>query len=292
MASVRWQLPDGQLLKALREQAGLDPVVLARMGTMTLQQLRGLEDGEGGEFYSPAIKAHMGRALLAKLGHVGPTPSEVEAEAAAQAPAVVAAPEGAINPDPLPPPEPRASQAVRLRPRPVGVFAVLGTGLVAVATWAVIAFSPSPIRPGNSAPMADALQPAEPSRAPVAPEDPAVATAPASVAPPAPATAAAEAVCTVDEARQAVAYTPAEPRKAGNFVHLVADRPARLCVLDAARKATRLELEPGTARSVHGAAPFVVRGDLAHLRIFFQGVRVHGDLGAGTQVVLNEAPLR
>ena len=86
MTSPLWQRSDGQLLKALRQEKGLDASVLARMGTMTVQQLRGLEEGEGGEFYSPEIKAHMGRSLLAKLGYV---PPPVASQAAVdEAPAV------------------------------------------------------------------------------------------------------------------------------------------------------------------------------------------------------------
>ena len=78
MTTPLWQPSDGQLLKSLREQAGLDRAVLARMASMTVQHLKGLEEGEGGEFYSPAIKAQMGRALLARLGHVAPETRDVD----------------------------------------------------------------------------------------------------------------------------------------------------------------------------------------------------------------------
>ncbi len=330
MTSPLWQRSDGELLKALREQAGLDRVVLARMGTMTVHQLRGLEEGEGGEFYSPEIKAHMGRTLLAKLGHVAPAaPSAPEAPSA---PALAAAPgEPAVPPQPEPviaaatgspareplPDAMPAAPAMR-KSAASGRIAAIALGLAALTlgAWALVGPRPPALvvttavdasprvapGPAEAAPAAAQAAPAAAvavpaAMAPVAvPVTAAVVTTAASPAPtPAPASAtppAADTACLAEPGTSAVAYTPTEPRKAGNFVYLVADRPARLCVVDAARKATRLDLEAGGGRSVYGAAPFVVQGDLGHLRIFFQGVRVQGEMGAGTRVVLNEAPVR
>ena len=261
-----WQRSDGELLKALREQAGLDPVVLARMGTMTVHQLRGLEDGQGGEFYSPQIKAHMGRSLLAKLGHVVPA-SEPD------------------NPPPLPQflPDTVYAQPIGNPPRSqaarAGRLPLIAGGLLALALGAfALVKSATPRQPAADAEAAPVSSP------------PAVATGPEVAAADTLATNVPD--CDADAAAPSVAYTPSDPRKAGNFVYLVADRAAHLCVVDAARTATRLDLEPGAARSVHGKAPFLVRGDLSHLRIFFQGVRVAAELGASSQVVLKEAPLQ
>ncbi len=293
MTSPVWQRSDGELLKALREKAGLDPVVLARMGTMTVKQLRGLEEGEGGEFYSPAIKAHMGRVLLAKLGYVAPVPAP---EPVTQV-SVASAPENSLPAAPVLAPAPGLSGpkpglVLRL-PRQAWV-ALACAGLIMIGVGFLFAPRASSHKPPVQEPVAGAL-PADGSVlvAHAAPPLPVVVAAPAPVpaatssTPP-----SADPACAPGQAGQGLAYTPSEPRKAGNFVHLVADKPVRLCVLDASQKATRLELEPGVGRSVPGAAPFVVQGELAHLKIFFQGVRVQGDLAAGTQVVLNEAPLR
>ena len=295
MTSSLWQRSDGQLLKTLREQAGLDPIVLARMGTMTVQQLRGLEEGEGGAFYSPEIKAHMGRSLLAKLGYVAPPVIE---NAVVSEPLPVAAP---VLPVPAPahPPAPAfvASPTATLPPEaparlswPARTVWASG-GVLALAVVVVTLIRPGPLATPAAVSTAQAL-------APPALETPQVAVAPqaeSEVAPAARAQAAAsvsaDPVCAGD-VRSGPTYTPSEPRKAGNFVHLVADKPISLCVVDASHKSTRIALEPGVGRTVPGAAPFVVRGDLAHLKIFFQGVRVQTDAGAGDQVVLKEAPLR
>ncbi|MFY8102592.1 MAG: hypothetical protein ACOVK6_00690 [Ramlibacter sp.] len=330
MTSPAWQRSDGELLKALREQAGLDRVVLARMGTMTVHQLRGLEEGDGGEFYSPEIKAHMGRTLLAKLGHVAPaSPASPASPARDAAPGEdagrsVTAQSGPLTATLTAPvtvslarergeASAKSVLATRKSARS-GRTAVITLGLVAltVGAWALIGPRPrAPVvaaavevpRPVTAVPAetapAAAVTRAEPapaaavaapaSMATVAvPVSAPVATTAASPAPP----PAADTACVADPGASAVAYTPSEPRKAGNFVYLVADKPARLCVVDATRKATRVDLDAGGGRSVYGAAPFVVQGDLGHLRIFFQGVRVQGEMGAGTRVVLNEAPVR
>ncbi|MEY2618070.1 MAG: hypothetical protein RL522_1072 [Pseudomonadota bacterium] len=288
MPSVSWQRSDGELLKALREQAGLDPVVLARMGTMTVHQLRGLEEGEGGEFYSPEIKAHMGRTLLARLGHV-PPPTRAREEA------VIAAPAPAPHPEPQPSvaTEIPASSLRRIWPRRGRLVAIAcALGVLTLGAYALV--RSASMRPSDAAaPVAvsSPAVPAAPSQSAPSQSAPSQSAPVASAAPDL-AAPAAEAACNVDPAAPTLAYRPGEPRKAGNFVYLVADKPARLCVQDAVRKATRIDLETGASRSVYGQAPFVVQGDLSHLRIFFQGVRVQGELAVGTQVVLNEAPLR
>ena len=296
MTSSLWQRSDGQLLKTLREQAGLDPIVLARMGTMTVQQLRGLEEGEGGAFYSPEIKAHMGRSLLAKLGHVA---APVIPEATVPEPLPVAAPVLPV-PAPAPPTAPAlvASPPVTLPPEAPArlrwpAWTVWsGAGVLALAVVFVTLIRSRPVTAPTAVPTAQALVPATlDTPAVAAPTQAASEAVPAARALTA-VSATADPACTPSDARTGPTYTPSEPRKAGNFVYLVADKPISLCVVDASQKSTRIALEPGVGRTVPGAAPFVVRGELAHLKIFFQGVRVQTDAGAGDQVVLNEAPLR
>jgi hypothetical protein len=263
------------------------------MGTMTVQQVRGLEEGEGGSFYSPEIKAHMGRTLLAKLGYVAPPATQ---EAADPEPLPAADP-FAPAPAHLPEPTRLASPPVSLPPGPQArlrgpawmVWA--GGGVLALSALVVILIRPAPVATPAAVPTAQALVPPTLEAPQVA-----VALQAASEAAPvarvqAAAPAPTDPACTGD-ARSGTVYTPSEPRKAGNFVHLVADKPISLCVVDASSKSTRIALEPGVGRTVPGAAPFVVRGELAHLKIFFQGVRVQTSAGAGDQVVLNEAPLR
>jgi hypothetical protein len=161
MTSSLWQRSDGQLLKALREQAGLDPIVLARMGTMTVQQVRGLEEGEGGSFYSPEIKAHMGRTLLAKLGYVAPPATQEAADPEplpaadpfAPAPAHLPEPTRLTSPPVSLPPGPQA----RLRGPAWMVWA--GGGVLALSALVVILIRPAPVATPAAVPTAQALVP-------------------------------------------------------------------------------------------------------------------------------------
>lgn len=271
-------------------------MVLARMGTMTVQQLRGLEEGEGGAFYSPEIKAHMGRSLLAKLGYVA---APVIQEAAVPEPLPAAAPVLPV-PAAVHPPAPAlvASPPITLPPEAAArllwpAWAVWACGgVLALAVGFVSLTRPGPVAAPAASPAAQALvlSTLQTPQVPVHAQTASVPEPAARVQAVAP--APRDPACAPSDARTGPTYTPRAPRKAGNFVYLVADQSISLCVVDAAHKSTRIALEPGVGRTVPGAAPFVVHGDLAHLKIFFQGVRVQTEAGTGDQVVLNEAPLR
>lgn len=95
-----WTDTDAQRLKALREQAGADQAAFAKRHALSTGQVRELEGGKPGSFYSDDIKAHVGRKLLAALGYVAPLEPEPEPEAEpSQAPAPQAAP--AVSPEAL-----------------------------------------------------------------------------------------------------------------------------------------------------------------------------------------------
>lgn len=68
MNLVTWSEKEGVLLKNLRESAGLDISVLARLYCISKNQLRQLEDGGDSSFYSPKIKLDVGIKILKKLG--------------------------------------------------------------------------------------------------------------------------------------------------------------------------------------------------------------------------------
>jgi hypothetical protein len=77
MNNFSWRSEDGQLLRRLREEAGIDALVFARNNTLSLAQLKELELGGNGCFYTPAIKHNTGVKLLKKLGHDFVTPEMV-----------------------------------------------------------------------------------------------------------------------------------------------------------------------------------------------------------------------
>ena len=67
MMTSPWTADEAELLKNLREDARIDATSFALENAMSLAQLSQLENGGESCFYSPAIKAHLGRKLIAKL---------------------------------------------------------------------------------------------------------------------------------------------------------------------------------------------------------------------------------
>ena len=59
-----WTESDAQQLKTLREQAGIPQAAFAKRHALSVAQVRELEGGKTGSFYSEDIKAHTGRRLV------------------------------------------------------------------------------------------------------------------------------------------------------------------------------------------------------------------------------------
>jgi len=135
-----WTESDAQQLKALREQAGIPQAAFAKRYALSVAQVRELEGGKTGSYYSEDIKAHTGRRLLAALGYVAPPPAEPEPAAApaptpppaspsappaeveaAPALAPAAAPEPESEPAPEATSEPEATPAAPSEPQPAAV---------------------------------------------------------------------------------------------------------------------------------------------------------------------------
>ncbi len=121
-----WTSSDAQRLTELREQAGMPQAAFAKRHALSVGQVRELEGGKSGSFYSEDIKAHTGRRLLAALGYIAP-PELPDSQAAPDAlatsptqdePAPDLAPAPAPAPEPEPEPEPEPAEAVRQEPEP------------------------------------------------------------------------------------------------------------------------------------------------------------------------------
>ena len=83
---------------------------------------------------------------------------------------------------------------------------------------------------------------------------------------------------------------PSEPLKAGNYVHLAADKNTTACVLDSQKKLTQITLKAGEKLSVSGAAPFLIYSpEFSTSRIYFQGKRIYIPDPTTTHLTLNEA---
>jgi len=287
-----WTPDDGQLLRSLRERAGLDRGSFARACTISVAQLNELEQGGHGRFYNDRIKAHTGRNLLKKLGHVPvprvPPPVETPAPPSGDlAPPVEAVPETAVEP---PEPFEKSAEVQTSEPRmrsPWPLRAGIASAGIAALVVTLMAREPRAVA---EAPRSQASAPLEPpawvaSTASVPPAPVIEATVSArqpaaapSIAAPPPATTAAEARCDLPARDQIAQYTPPNALRPSNYVYIEAGRDTSVCVVDAQDRQTVSIVKPGESASVYGTPPFTVQArQWADLRIFYQGVRVSLD---------------
>lgn len=313
MKNPSWRAEDGQLLRSLREEAGIDALVFARNNTVSLAQLKELELGGNNSFYNPAIKRSTGVKLLKKLGHelVMPEPVHVVVEptephedeqtfdmAHAMAQAPVSHPKAPSN-----------DRSRRLIQQAFwGSLGLLGlVALTAMKPWGMGDASATHVHPAVSVmqdplpmvpskPEAKPSAPIKQSQAPSAPPAKAIGLTPASGEPPLAAikvsASTPASACDWQHRDHSKTHTPSQPLKPGNYVHLEAQADTELCVLDSQNQKTLLQLKAGMTKSVYGSAPFLVHSQELHtLKLFFQGRRVHEALDDMQYLLLNSQPL-
>ena len=315
-----WNAEDSAHLKASRENAGIDAYSFARSASISLAQLKELESSAPGEdqlFYSEQIKRHVGRSLLARLGveplvRVQPPPPEpipvevvvqVAAEVARVEPIVVrqntpeiATPESANTPSHW------ADRVFEKLPMAATTQGRMGWSVAFFVTLAASLIWANGQSKKPTALPAQAMAVAQKEPAPV------LAAAPSPV----PELAASEAAATVanvpavalatlvaaEETTQcdwkfkgkSLVVVPSEPLKAGNYVHVAADKNTTACVLDSQKKLTQITLKAGEKLSVSGAAPFLIYSpEFSSSRIYFQGKRIYIPDPTTTHLTLNEA---
>lgn len=305
-----WSAEDSAHLKASRENAGIDAYSFARSASISLAQLHDLEGSAPSEdqlFYSESIKRHVGRSLLTRLGvepllRIQPSPPEpTPVEAAVVTP-------NRVQANTKEDAEPKlASKPIHWADRlfenlpwgattqgRVGWSVVLAATVAAGLMWAEIQ------APSQTARVVPLVAKEVPVPAPVLPPsslpEPAASEPTASIA-----TATAPAVDTpvsIEDASlcdwkfkdKSLAVVPNAPLKAGNYVHLVADKNTTACVLDSQKKRTQITLKAGEKLSVFGSAPFLVYSpEFSTGRMFFQGKRIDIPDPKTTHVTLNEA---
>ncbi len=313
-----WNAEDSAHLKASRENAGIDAYSFARSASISLAQLKELESSVPGEdqlFYSEQIKRHVGRSLLARLGveplvrvqppPPEPIPVEVVIEVAAEVPRVepivvrqntpeIATPESANTPSHW------ADRVFEKLPMAATTQGRMGWSVAFFVTLAASLILANGQSKKPTVPPAKTVV----QEAPV----PVVAAVPSPV----PELAASEAAATVanvpavalatpvaaEEATQcdwkfkgkSLVVVPSEPLKAGNYVHVAADKNTTACVLDSQKKLTQITLKAGEKLSVSGAAPFLIYSpEFSSSRIYFQGKRIYIPDPTITHLTLNEA---
>ncbi|NDF06829.1 MAG: hypothetical protein EB066_10455 [Betaproteobacteria bacterium] len=315
---------DAEILKTLREAAGLDVAQLAAMANLSAGQVRQLEEGGDSHFYSPQIKAQSMRRVLRLLQN---QPSVEEATALAaleQVPKSVNVIDDIIRLSETNLKSTIDTSLVRRPASPYKALLLVGAALVLVfmlLNWQAKQTEPQNlfsewIEPFTAKPIAEAA-PAQEEPAPhpptaskpleavstvtehispvLAPPVAVVAvTAPTATAPAVKASAVTEAV--VDCKLLTAEPTPAQPvsvNKPGTYVYLLPTKDVQVCVDDGKRVQTVVNLKAGQGRSIHGSAPWVIGSNqISAVQVYFQGAKVMIPKDAGQRIVLKEQALQ
>ena len=81
-----------------------------------------------------------------------------------------------------------------------------------------------------------------------------------------------------------------QAHKEGRYVYLVSTTHTQVCVVDAYKRATMLQMKAGESQSVYGAAPWQISSsNLSQVKIYFQGRLVALPEGAPQRLSLIEA---
>lgn len=301
---------DAEILKSLREAAGLDVAQLAAMANLSPGQVRQLEAGGDSNFYSPQIKAQSMRRVLRLLQNQ-PSAEDAAAQAALeQAPKSVNVIDDIIRLSETNLKGTIDTSLVRRPSSPYKALLVVGAALVVVfmlLNWQANQ-SPTPqiftewIEPFTAKPVVETELAKEEEPTPQAP----VPTKPVETAstvtenistvitPPVGVPAVAE---VAGDCKSLTAEpTPAAPvsiNKTGTYVYLLPNKDVQVCVDDGKRVRTVVTLKAGEGKSIHGSSPWVIAStQINALQIYFQGSKVMIPKDVGQRIVLKEQALQ
>ena len=315
MEPTSWQPSDGERLKFMRHAAGFDIQKFAKINSISVAQLKLLEDGgDGLLFYSPAIKASVGRKLLNRLGDKNAQGLTNQAQVAAELansptdqydPKIAA--DEALKIETLKILDRVAANSVRDLQSDLAKRTETASGSPGGRRWYLLGLlAATALAVTGNAKLYDSLQliantlqptirsaPADADVKKTAPERAIAAPVTASttdasqvnrsVAALAPVTepGRVEPVAVRDQTSecrwsdQEVELQPVSVRTPGNYVHFVARADATVCVLDGNKNLSVLSLKVGDAKSVRGTQPWHVSSEkLAELKVFYQGYQV------------------
>ena len=312
---------DAEHLRDLRQAAGLNIAQLAAMVNLSAGQIRQLEEGGDNLFYSPQIKAQSMRRVIRMLEN--PLPAVSSSKVLAEE----ATPRGGANviDDIIRLSEKNLSgnvvtSAVRRPARLRGVMslvAIAGVSFLVFAGWQssqeipVSKFTewvnPTGMSESIDKPFtADVLESVASKEVKTeevksesvanSPSASSVVNAPAPIDVVPVTEAKPEVQAAVLDKRdcasintEATAVSPRSVSKPGNYVFIQAAKPVQLCVDDAKRNRTVLNLEPGAGRSVHGSAPWTISSNgLSSVTIYYQGSKLMVPENAGQRIYLAE----
>ena len=308
---------EAEILKTLREAAGLDVAQLAAMANLSAGQVRQLEEGGDSYFYSPQIKAQSMRRVLRLLQN---QPSAEEAAALAaleQVPKSVNVIDDIIRLSETNLKSTIDTSLVRRPASPYKALLLVGAALVVVfmlLNWQANHTKPQNlfsewIEPFTAKPVDEAAPPQEEPVAqaslpvkPIEPETTVTESLPPGPASPAAAPTESAAIsnsssqlagdCKLLTAEPTLA-SPVSVNKPGSYVYLLPSKDVQVCVDDGKRVQTVVNLKAGQGRSIHGSSPWVIGSNqISAVQVYFQGSKVMIPKDVGQRIVLKEQALQ
>lgn len=293
---------DPDYLRQLRAASGVEETWLARTACLSVAQVRQLEEGGESLFYSPTIKRQAYKRLLMILGAEPPTvvvdiveqpvPSVVN-----DLNEIIAMGEKRLNDDHA------VAEFFQMLRHRISQHKISAGIVLALSGAGAISFLVpiSNTEKKNTAELvmtktSDVVAVVTPIAPVVAPPPAAVASLPASTHAPlpitsasAPAAAAVGAFACQYTAESLPELVPMTATKPSRYVHLVANTDVNVCVVDANRQTSWVQLKAGESQSVFGSAPWQVSSTkLGKVQIYFQGWRVALPEGADQRIALIE----
>jgi hypothetical protein len=187
-----------------------------------------------------------------------------------------------------------------------------GLLLVGMAIFAILGLTeldkPQPTAPSAKSAVADNLPAPEvkptaeeaklPSQEPNNQSAPAPADTASNAANSAPAQKAQEVATAMSENAKKCLWkdaetelVPATPKKAPEYVYMVATKDMFVCVMDGNNRVAAVNFKNGERRSIYGTAPFKVQSaSLPELQVFFQGTLIAIPTEEVKQIKLSPAP--
>ena len=304
--SISWGPENEALLKSLRLRAGVDIATLARRNMVSTTQVRQLEDGGDSSFYSLNIKFSVGKKLLKYLGH------ELKAEVAFEQ-ALTTSPDlahvetpsietldskisssntaaEALIPEPndnLPPHTENQNSSM--------VFPLFLSGValfVAVWFWLGHEAASPPEAVKNTPPELKSETKVDSTAVSLTEKSPSSTNSENAAI--GPQTDSSLKELAKPDTQSACNWTAVEeevqpdaPRKAGEYVHVVAQQASTVCIMDGQKRVATLNLQVGEGRSIYGLSPFrVYSADLNLVKVYFQGQLIKLNSQEITQIKL------
>jgi len=326
MSNLDWQTSDGVTLKSLRQSAGIGLSVLAKKASLSVEQLKQLEEGGSSLFYTEAIKLRAGERVLSILGFRFTEPEAkiqdqnnpthriipVKAQTAPWIESLSLA--KAFLSRQLSLLFERITPTLGIRGQSVlsslwhssMLWVLMGTLATVLLCYD---FYLQGVQRGWSMDDLTALIRDPGTRVSLSARN----EAPPNLAAPQLNSNSSNSIHPINGVEEAIAPVAREiqvdsspchwqadspslsalhPSKLGNFVHITAISQTQLCIMDSRNKVSVLTLVGGSSQSVYGAAPFKVYSEnLKHLKFYFQGYGIYMPPEIGYQFTLTELPV-